>query len=92
MADKPVTINTSIDLSKVPEINIALSTIKDPKTGIILNTESSKNPKTGTTLSANQTPIPKNLGMGIKLTDPKNPPKTGANLATILDPRTFARQ
>jgi hypothetical protein len=92
MADKPVTINTSIDLGKVPEIDINLSSIKEPKTETIINAESSKDPKTGTILSTNQNPMPKNTGIEINLIEPKGSIKTGTKLSAILDPKTFARQ
>jgi len=92
MADKPVIINTSIDLTKVPEIDITLSAIKEPKDGTIFEATSLKDPKTGITLTTSQVPIPKNLGVGINLTSPENPIKIGTNLSTILDPKTFARQ
>ena len=92
MADKPVIINTSIDLGKVPEINITPSSIKDPKSGTAFNAAGFKNPKTGISLVVSQSPVSKNTGTKIDLANPKSPIKTGTNLSTILDPKTFARQ
>jgi hypothetical protein len=92
MADKPVTINTSIDLAKVPEIDIAPSAIKDPKTGTIFSETSFKNPKTEIILSVSQSPVLKNTDTKINLIDPKNPIKNETNLSTVLDPKMFARQ
>ena len=92
MADKPVIISTSIDLGKVPEINIAPSFIKDPKSGTLFNTTSFKDPKSGIDLVISQSPVAKNIGTEINLMNTENPIKTGTNLSTILDPKTFARQ